>query len=1149
MHCFSVHIYLSYSLPQELISDLRDVLKTVREEVDALKTELSVTKTANRVGCSKEELVGAKVDCSKDQLGKVIGKKGKTVKQIMKKDSVTVNVLKEGDIRIMGTADAIDSATADIDKVLSTTEKNLDVSPELVAYLTAKDVTAVDDLRARHPDVHIFVQKKSATIPIRGTPSDIENVVVDLQGLGIKVKEFELGTAEAAHVIGKQGATVEALQAKHQVAIDVHRNKGEGAATSSSRVTVVGPVSNVDVAITEIRQLADDFREDTQSFSVDPSAKAVLLADSGAGIKKINKEVNKKLEGGHVNMSFKGNEVVVKGQVRHLSLALQLAEEAVKSVEDMVVRIDTDPAVLPVIIGKGGETIKKLREGKSVNIETDKSGTVTLCGLDKDEVSEVEQAVKDIIATHHVKRINIDASLYKSQSRNLIRNKSKEIGALCFLTCDDDRCDIVLRGEEEKVASAEAIGKEFLESNFREEVTVTGEDMGSLLRGGKDCKMEELAAEFDVKLHSDRERGVVAATGKRDNVQKAISALHRFLFGGDGFSVAKIRLSNELLGAVIGKGGKNMTELREKFESLSIAVDGRNCIINIRGPEEDVEKCRIHIAKFVAAAKVSATIRLTPMSHEQIGKANAARAIVHGIPVQVNISKDSVTVRGYAADVEAAEALLNATIQGRYDSRIALPAPLFDKVKDTCSRNSVHLDRIMKASGASLVLDSSDGAIVLRGKREQVKLGKIELMKFLDFVLQSCFGTVDVPIILIPVVADVPTLAEVSAITGASLLLDRDVHQVLIFSTDSSQAVEASAVVASKISKAKDRCFDLQLDPTEDWVVSALIGKRGARISELRKSTNCHIDVDSKSHKISMSSDDPDTLVKGREAVEEIVEKARRECTVVKLQERDLPAFIGRGGAGITEFSKTHSVEVQVMKNYPGSIRLAGKEENVAAASASLYEWLKDREETKKQSHGFEVVQVRKNQIRTLLASKGAIINSVQSEFRCRIDIDRESAMVSIRASNQEKRKAAAEKIIALLSEENQPVTGEEAGSGESGDEQPRVRAHGSRRRGRKKESGDEGDAAAAPAKKSQQKVPNRESDFPALSSSGEESVGGSLLLPPSSPRNVNGNWVTVAGSQERSDTRSEEEEAYLSMVADGAPPSADSSIESVTAS
>jgi len=259
-------------------------------------------------------------------------------------------------------------------------------------------------------------------------------------------------------------------------------------------------------------------------------------------------------------------------------------------------------------------------------------------------------------------------------------------------------------------------------------------------------------------------------------------------------------------------------------------------------------------------------------------------------------------------------------------------------------------------------------------------------------------------------------VAETVAETGAQIIVDRDLCAVLIFATDSAKVQKAKDALLAKIDNEKKLMFVLQLDESEDWLVSLILGKNGSQVNILRKETGCKIDVSSQDHRITVAANDEELVSKAKTRLEEIIDKARRECVFVTIPDTHMPAFVGRSGSHITEFSEKYGVEVQVMKKGTSAVRLTGTEEAIMSAKSALVEWLGSREGKVQEEQAFVSVTLRKYQISSVIGTKGNTIRTLEREFGCKIDIDRQTSVVTVRGA---KRALALEKIQKIANEES----------------------------------------------------------------------------------------------------------------------------------
>ena len=132
----------------------------------------------------------------------------------------------------------------------------------------------------------------------------------------------------------------------------------------------------------------------------------------------------------------------------------------------------------------------------------------------------------------------------------------------------------------------------------------------------------------------------------------------------------------------------------------------------------------------------------------------------------------------------------------------------------------------------------------------------------------------------------------------------------------------------------------IELESTEEWLISSILGKGGRRINGLRKSTGCKIEVDTSALKITVSAEKEDRHGRGLEKLQEILVEERSKCAAVPVPADRLSAFIGFRGNHIREFEALHGVQVRANKQGDSGVKIFGEAPAVALAQTALEEWL-----------------------------------------------------------------------------------------------------------------------------------------------------------------------------------------------------------------
>jgi hypothetical protein len=311
------------------------------------------------------------------------------------------------------------------------------------------------DFRNDHPDVQIEANRDKGFISLRGPPDAVQLCKNELLHFALKSETRILVGRESAIVVGRSGATINRLVESHRVTIDVSET-GEDVFTC----TIIGPM--VDAAVAEIDAILQANKDVTEEIAVDQIVRNTLLTDNGIPIKQLQKQVNeavKDIAGGGIQLTFsKGDTsnvksvLIIKGRQAVMETAKKIVLEFLEKVQASLVTIDVDPFIVAKIIGKGGEIIKKLKNGKVVNIEVDKVlGRVVIQSQDDSEVNRVEAEVRSIMAENQIVRIPLPAA--RLIFRELVRSEKKdEINSLVWMGLDDDASSLILRGTRENVS-------------------------------------------------------------------------------------------------------------------------------------------------------------------------------------------------------------------------------------------------------------------------------------------------------------------------------------------------------------------------------------------------------------------------------------------------------------------------------------------------------------------------------------------------------------------------------------------------------------------------------------------------------------------------------------------------------------------------
>ena len=1002
---------------QTNLDELKSRQPALRASIHELEIGLAKVKLANSVGCSALELITIQTECPKEKMGSIIGKQGAMIQKIMDKYKVSIDVNKETTaLSITGSENGVESARQAVEAIATSIEVEVDLPSAAVTYLTSSRINVFATMREKYDDVFLDLPRNTGKAIIRGAPDQVAKAKRELLDFHVISRELSLIGREFFHLLGPKGATIERLVHEFKVVIDTQKNKLDDTASA----IITGPAAFVESCMEKIRELLDTNREVTVLVEVHPMLKHILLAESGKCIKDLQRNVNEVLKKDDESvicfLSFPKDpearsELMVKTKQSLVDTAVTLTNDGIKKYNELVLTMTIDAFAIPGIIGKGGETIKDLTDGKPLFLEVDREACKVTIGATTTEGRDALVAkVNQILEDNTILRISGDPNILIAQYRELTRSKTKEaLQEIAWFYLDETAKVIVLRAKKEDIEQAKSIVDDFLANNWLDEIAVMDEDFDTMLAGGKNSKIMSMSQELGVNLFADRSKGVIVIRGPPLKVGLAKNALDTFLNGGMGHGVAKLSVTSAIVGAVVGKGGKTRKELEEKY-GVSVIISKEPKIF-IRGPSEEVAKCRIEILKMIASSRIGQEITLTAEQKASLEKNDKWKRISQQTNCQVTMDDSKVNIRGGFYDVRDAVSLVNELLTGAFASSIELGSSQYARLSATC-RDPSHMQRIETATETKISLVS--GRIEVSGKRSNVKKAKIQIYDFLSFICPGEIERLGVSQPLFNTVGSGSNLADVLANSGVSIIfLDRIVSCIVILDGVFDKVKAATSMVRDKIEEAERLAYVMKIAPDEAWLLPYIIGQNGGRIQSLRKGSGCQVDISKETRIITITGTSEEDVASLREKLVALVAKGRRENIFIKIPDAALPAFVGRGSQNLQGWSKTYGVDIQRIRGST-QFKIVGEETKVEAFRKFTEEWLGQWEG----SNASVEMTIEKHQIAVVLGSKGSTALAIEKDFGCRIDVDRTALKVTIKGGNHEKRQDALSKIKANLDED-----------------------------------------------------------------------------------------------------------------------------------
>lgn len=1018
---------------KEEIDKLRGIYRQKLEAISELDTMLAKVQLAQKLDCSPNDLKSRSILCPEKRLGQVIGKNGANVRLIEARTGVQIDVDKEeSKIHMSGSEAALEKAAREVEAIALAVDKTVPLSKATMTYLTSsKRLGMLDKFRAKHRVRINFAECGSAVI-LTGIPERIATAEADLATMQVRSLSKILTSREASLIVGKGGATVNALTDKHGVAILVNKNQGG----DSSTVIVDGPSSAAEAAIAEIETMVAANKDVEVFVNANPMQRQYLLANQGKRIGAAQVEINEEmgLQKDMVRLAFrkdtvgKGSKLLIRTKQIYAARAKELVQQRLDEFNSECVTLHAPLAALPQIVGRGGQMVKKLRAlgaGGEIEVEKD-TGVIIIQADNKEEREKIKVAVEALIAKNQIREIPIQKNLIGrvlGGPGKELRDEMNRIGVTYRMNPEDTH--FVLRGTADQVDRGAILVLDLLGSNYVEEYEIPPHEETTLFQGGEKGLVRQVEREHNVTLIYRSSEHRIFVRGKDDNVKAAMQRIKQVFEGGDGFAVVRMSIPDGTVGVVLGKRGENAKAIEAEYSGVTVQVSddsNSSAVLTIRGPEEKVEATRSKIVALLATAKMEESVQISPEQEEKLEKESSFIRDVGGdTNTQITVTSSSVRIRGVSSDVRYAKERLMEILTGSYKSYIDLDSGQYSVVSTAVAKDPSHFERIRKSTKTDLVLDEEMKAICVIGKKSCVEKAKALLFGFLDFVLSSSMEYVKVEKSLMKSMADASALADITSTSGASISVDRDLSFIVIRSTDSDKVQTASKLVEARIVELERLVYVHRLSQPESWLLPNIIGKGGSTIRSLETNSDCSVEVSKEALTIIVRGKDEEEVSIVATKLIELIDTLKKECAFIDIPDQAQAAFIGKSGEHITSLRDEHNVIIDILPK--GRLQVQGSESNVQSAKAAIGDWLK----TWEGQYIGKSFAIEGSDIPAIIGSKGSVINSIQKDFGVKIDIDRDAGMITIRGGKaEEDRGAAAEKVKDIIRQRHADVAKKE---------------------------------------------------------------------------------------------------------------------------
>jgi len=591
------------------------------------------------------------------------------------------------------------------------------------------------------------------------------------------------------YLIGKNGSILKELQEKSCTKIQVPKPE-----KNQDFITITGPKDGIEQAIHEIQLIIDEqSKTGLERLNIPKLYHPWIRGFNG----EIANDISTRT-GAKINIPpplVEKDEIVVSGdreKVEQASNELRKihAEKSRLNISKLAIQITKSQHKL--IIGKNGSTVQDIFKDYDVYVQVPKSDspseTIYLFG----EESKLGAALSQVCAkANSIVNIKIDVPSWLH--RHMIGEKGANISKITAdypnthvkfepdnKICLDGPPDEVEKVKERLLNISSALNKVMIceeiqiDPKFVPQLTGKKRDNDYVNRLQKDFGVvvkvitpDTILAQQSSNAKSAAQQPAVVSTtnlvrieGPPESVNKAKVEFGELLKKLENERSKDIVIDQKYHSNLIGKSGKNLNEIRAKFNDIQInipSVQEKSDIITIRGNKLDVEKCFKHLQQVVKEMQESnyqEDIQIFKEFHRIIiGKQGAFIKKIRDdtqtrieVPAETSDS-NAITIIGRQENVLKARKLLEEKIKELVNIKedyVEIPhqyhtaligkgGAVIKQIRNECGGVIINFPTAPTENGQSNGSVSTNlDRIILKGPLDEIKKAKEELLKLFE---------------------------------------------------------------------------------------------------------------------------------------------------------------------------------------------------------------------------------------------------------------------------------------------------------------------------------------------------------------------------------------------------------------------------------
>ncbi|KAK6060058.1 KH domain protein [Cooperia oncophora] len=898
-------------------------------------------------------------------LGGVSGKEGTALRQLEADTNCRITIPSRDTpsqtIKIVGPREGIEKAVAYI-KSVSDREADAAGNALLDSHAHDKEVLVRPSRIPNRGKVQIDFED-SGTIFLEGAPEEVKaafNVLsaeVARLEAEMAIEKVKVHPSLHRHVIGRGGTLISKIKDETGVQISIPNEQ-----TNSDEIVVEGKKEGVKKAVEDIRAVVSKIEnEKSRDIIIEQRLHKLIIGTKGENIGKIRDahpnvvlsfpDVNKKSD----VINIRGDKAEVDKVYKQLQM---IAKELIESNYQQTVPIFKE--FHKHIIGKGGATIRKIREETQTRIDLPEGDSgeerITVTGKKANVEKAIDQLnkIQNELGDSGEERITVTgkkANVEKAIDQlNKIQNELANIETV--------EVDIPVKVQSRLLGN----GRRLI-SDIEEEC------------GGVHIKFPAEKSE-STKGDSGEER--ITVTGKKANVEKAIDQLNKIQNELANIETVEVDIPVKVQSRLLGNGRRLISDIEEECGGVHIkfpAEKSESTKVTIRGPKGDVEKARKHLTELARDKEINLhedKVVARPEFHRFLigkggGKINKIREhydVRVMFPRETDEDKETIHLLGKKEDVLKVKKELEENVKQLNETIEATLEVDTKHHRHFVMRNAAVLREIQEQNGGVTISFPKMGAdsttVHIKGSKQCVESAKARIEEIIEDIEKQVNMQVEIPS---------QFHRALLANRGQRIHDLQSKHGVLIRFPDrraeGSEEADPHAADMVTISGRDTKCEAAKTELLSMVPVSkvinvpiemhrGLIGRGGETVRKLMQDYDVNISIPKN------NESDEITVTGPSENVEEALEKIREKIAEFEAlaEDRRLRSFqlvidvpaeyhqrvIGPKGATVNALRAKHDVQISLPRGDEKSdqITIQGYEAAARACAAEIDEMIEE---------------------------------------------------------------------------------------------------------------------------------------------------------------------------------------------------------------